>query len=451
MNFKSFLFPVFVAMTCAAPAQVSPQVAAALQNEIINLQASSQVQGISAAAYIPGMGTWKGVVGDSYAGMPIDTNMLFSIGSITKTFLATEIFKLIEAGQLSLDDSLVNLLPPHNNIDPNITVRQLLGHKSGIGDFTNSTWSAAMNNDLNAMWYMPAVVDSFCGAPIFAPGTGWSYCNANYELLGMIIEAKTGDSLHHVLRNNFLQPNNLNETFMEVFEPYSQTIPHNWSSSNFNPPTAIDQSATPHTALWSSAEAAGGYFSSAADLTHWGYNLYSGNIISQASLNDMLTFTNVNSSYYNGYGLGAMRFPGNSHIYWGHAGNYFGYSACMLYYPQDSLSVAVLINTDWIAANIAKPLMNTLINTLATSIHEAISDPSITIAQDMSTQQIFVRSEDATEKTLIKIYDSAGRIVREETGSGAETVLSSAGLSKGLYIVYVSAGDKNRRQKILIP
>lgn len=440
----------FGAANLVAQTGIDPALAAALQNSINSLKNTYQVKGIYAAAYVPGKGTWKGVTGVSYGSVPIDTAMLMSIGSITKTFVASEIFKLVESGQLSLDDSLHALLPPIPNVNPDVRVRDLLGHRSGLADYLNGSWETSMFANPYKMWYQPEPLDSFLTAPTGTPGGTWNYVNANYALLGMIVEARKGTLLHNALRSEFLTPLALNNTHMEAFEGYTNPIPHNWSTPNLNPSLAADSSHTPHAALWSSVEAAGGYFSDPADLVKWGYNLYSGNVISQSSLSQMLTFVNVSGGYFNGYGLGAMRFTGNSRTYWGHAGNYYGYAASMLYYPQDSLCVAVLINQDCIAANIAKPLMNTLINSLTTGIEEA-AGAQVSMFPNPADKSVTISFKGKpAAKRHVQLSDTSGKTVYDENTAESSCIINTAGLSEGLYILEISNDKEQATSKLVV-
>src|SRR5690348_12195410 len=102
----SWLFIFQTTTPVHSTAAVDPALDSALQHCIDSILAHYQMKGLTAAAYIPGQGMWQGVSGVSYATVPIDTDMVFSMGSITKTFIAAEILKLVEAGQLSLDDTL---------------------------------------------------------------------------------------------------------------------------------------------------------------------------------------------------------------------------------------------------------------------------------------------------------------------------------------------------------
>ena len=439
---------LFSATQVFSQSGINPVTAAALQNSINTIRANLQVKGISAAAYIPGQGIWKGVTGVSHDTVLIDTTMLFSIGSITKTFVAAEIFKLIESGSLSLNDSLHSLLLPLPNVDPNITVKQLLGHKSGLADYLNANWENGMFSDLDQVWYQPDPITSFLPAPLAAPGGTWRYINTNYALLGMIVEAKTGDSLHHVLRNNFLTPLGMNNTYMEVFENYPNPIPHNWAGPIANPSAASDESATPHAALWSSVSAAGGIFSDPTDIAKWGYNLYSGNVINPSSLTQMLTFTNVSGGYFNGYGLGSMRFPGNGRTYWGHAGNYFGYAACMLYYPQDSICVALLINQDCYAANGAKPFIHAAITNAALGLESALSQGKILVYPNPSDEQFSISIEEGQYK--LELMDALGKIVYSDEFSGSAYDLNTINFEEGIYYLRLGSDKGNFAERLVI-
>ncbi len=437
-------------LTTQAQTGIDTALANTLQHSIDSMCTAYNVKGISAAAFIPGKGVWKGVTGVTYGSVPIDTTMILSIGSITKTFIAAEIFNLIDAGMLSLSDTLGDLLPPMTNVNPAITVEQLLSHTSGMGDFTNPTWQAAMIADLTAFWYFPDALVAFVDPPAGVPGSPFKYCNANYSLLGMIIEAKMSDSLHRVLRTDLLTPNGLSNTYMEIIEPYPNPIPHNWTTPTLDPALASDAFATPHEALWSSAEAAGGYFSDPADLATWAYNLYSGNILSAASLSEMLSFTPVSGSFFNGYGRGAMRFNSGGRTYYGHGGNYFGYSASMLYYPTDSISVAVLINQDCIAYYEARILMNTLINKLTTKIREPALKNLLIIGPNPADGELTIRISGNRELLQISITDITGKEMINKSITTTNTTINTQDLGAGTYFVIVTNGDASVSKQIVI-
>lgn len=112
--------------------------------------------------------------------------MLFSIGSITKNFVAALTLQMAEQGTLSLEDKLSAWLPAYPYIDSTIIIRQLLNHTSGIYRFweNDSLWNA-LKKDRNRIW-TPEEVLGYIKEPHFAAGKSWRYSNTNYLLMGII-------------------------------------------------------------------------------------------------------------------------------------------------------------------------------------------------------------------------------------------------------------------------
>ncbi|UCG58774.1 MAG: beta-lactamase family protein, partial [Phycisphaerales bacterium] len=90
-----------------------------------------EARGVSAAVIFPDGKVWTGTSGISHGTVPIEPDMLFAIGSITKTFVAALTLQLVEEGILSLDDPLSKWLPAYPHVDSTATLRQLLNHTSG--------------------------------------------------------------------------------------------------------------------------------------------------------------------------------------------------------------------------------------------------------------------------------------------------------------------------------
>ena len=114
-----------------------PILANELQNKIDSIRTVNNLKGISACVIYPGVGTWKGVTGISHTGFPITSDMEFGIGSNTKLFTGVLLLKLAENNIINLDDSIHQYVPNFNNVNPNITIRQLLNHTSGLADVNN--------------------------------------------------------------------------------------------------------------------------------------------------------------------------------------------------------------------------------------------------------------------------------------------------------------------------
>ena len=209
---------VFMLTTRQAKSQpFNPQLASMLQDSLnYYVSAITNIKGMSASVYLPGQGTWQGTAGVSYSGNPITPNMGFGIASNTKLFVATAMLILSENNIINLNDSLHEWLPSYPNINPNITIRQLLNHTSGVQDpIFLSPWKDTINNNSTRV-FTPAEVLGWVGAPLFAPGTSWGYSNVNYILAGMVAQSASGFHISEIIRDSILTPLNLNSTFYDV-------------------------------------------------------------------------------------------------------------------------------------------------------------------------------------------------------------------------------------------
>ena len=130
-------------------------------------------------------GIERDAFGEAEPGRPADPHDRFHIQSTTKTFVSTVVLQLVGERRLSLQDTVGDLLPGVLRAVRPITVRQLLNHSSGL------------------------VGDSI-GPP--APGTRFYYSNANYVLLGQIVEEVTGRPLERVVLDRIFRPLDLEDT-----------------------------------------------------------------------------------------------------------------------------------------------------------------------------------------------------------------------------------------------
>ena len=143
---------------------------------------------------------------------PVDADTLFQIGSISKTFTATTIIRLVEAGKLSLDAPLRTFLPELRLADEavaeRVTLRHVLSHTGGWpGDFFPDTGSGD-----DALAKAVALVAEL---PQITPlGSVWSYNNAGFYLAGRAIEHATGQSYEAALQKLVLDPLGLTDCFL---------------------------------------------------------------------------------------------------------------------------------------------------------------------------------------------------------------------------------------------
>jgi CubicO group peptidase (beta-lactamase class C family) len=136
--------------------------------------------------------------------VPVTTDTLFQIGSITKVFTATMIMQLVDEGLLSLDEPIITYLPDFRLADAatlrSVTARHLLTHTSGIdGDYFVD--SGRGDDAIARFVTMIALLPS-----LFPLGAKMSYCNAGFAVLGRIIEVLTRETYDHALRQRIFEP-----------------------------------------------------------------------------------------------------------------------------------------------------------------------------------------------------------------------------------------------------
>jgi D-alanyl-D-alanine carboxypeptidase len=260
------------------------------------------------------------------------------IGSVTKAFVTTLLLRLAQEGRLSLDDPIANYVAgvPAGEA---ITLRQLANMTSGLADdFANPDFSIEYLT--GETFTPPRLVELGLALPtLFAPGTGWSYSNTNTVLLGMVIEAVTGQPLAAALKRRVFAPLGLRGTSLPSFrtlaKPYAsgytyQTLNGRLGDATFNTPTAT----------W----AAGGIVSTVPDLLRAARMFGTGKpLLSAASQRQREGWVRFPpNSQLQRYGIGVFDFNG-----WiGHNGGIPGYTAIAWYLPERHLSLVVSVNSD---------------------------------------------------------------------------------------------------------
>jgi CubicO group peptidase (beta-lactamase class C family) len=133
---------------------------------------------------------------------PLRDDCMFRIASISKSFTATSILQLVEARKLSLNDDvsdLVGFTVRHPQFPATvITLRMLLSHRSGLNDSQGYFSLDAINPAKNPNW-----AKCYSG---YEPGTGYQYCNLNYNLAGVILERVSGERFDQYVKHHVLDP-----------------------------------------------------------------------------------------------------------------------------------------------------------------------------------------------------------------------------------------------------
>lgn len=408
----------------------------ALQNTLDSFQTTYNLKGISASVYIPIQGHWQGVTGVSHTGVPITPETCFGIASNTKLFTGVLVLKLAENGLLSLDDSLHQYLPNFNNIDSNITIRQLLNHTSGLSDVNIPGYADSMLKDPNRI-FTPTEIISWVGPPLSAPGEQWYYCNTNYLLAGLIAESVGQTNFSQLLRNNILNPLQLDSTYLAVYESLPLFIAHPWQGG-------LDFSATPRTSINSAAWSAGAMYSNSSELVQWYKSLMNGEIINQNSLAEMTTFVGSGS-----YGIGISKVTINGRIIWQHGGTIWGgYNSFMMYDVESGSVICVLINQlPAQAFQVAIKLLDAIAPyTIANvDVNDALS---LEIFPNPAHDNLQVDIKKSGHISY-KITSNSGIKLLEGTLTQVENVVSLSDLHNGVYFITLKDNDRQATYKLI--
>jgi D-alanyl-D-alanine carboxypeptidase len=296
-----------------------------------------QLPGISAAVLIHGGGFWAGQAGDRRVSTnaPVDARTVFAIASITKTFTAAAVMKLVADGQISLDDRLSEWVPSVPNAK-RITVRQLLNHTSGIyNHFENAAYNQRVWGDKKHVWtfdeILGLIAKSYCD-----PGACYHYSNTNFVILGRIVELVTGHSLADEISAE-TGPLGLVDTLLQ---PDDATPADHANGYTGGQDWTRNSKVIPTMSSATVAGASGAMVSTASDLAHWADALYTGGVVPQPELDQMLRV----KACHDNYGLGTRQLIVNGRAAYGHLGSLRGYTDAMLYFPREGATIVVLSN-----------------------------------------------------------------------------------------------------------
>ncbi|GJM33832.1 MAG: hypothetical protein DHS20C18_28330 [Saprospiraceae bacterium] len=325
------------------PQELADSLSAALNLKRIQLG----VKGLSAALRLPDGSIWADASGVSEENpeVPMTADHRLCMGSVSKTLIAATVLDLYEEGLFSLDDNLSHFGLIYNNVDSNVTIRQLLQHRSGIYNYTgHPLFNPTLQSNPNIHFSLEQIVTQFVANPVFAPGASFSYSNTNYQLLALVIESVTDSAFYEVVRARIIDPLQLEQTFLPAEEGWQSPVGHIWLDTNGD--QIVDdfhQVFTTWTALLSAVAAPGGYFTTPSDLVEWIYQMHAGNLLEQTTIDEMHQTVTTNLPGGSRYGLGITRRSFLNNIAWGHGGD-ISYASQAFYFPEKGISIAVQDN-----------------------------------------------------------------------------------------------------------
>ena len=290
-------------------------------------------------------------VGYSAPSEKMTEDKVFNIGSLTKTFTAVLILQEEEKGNLKLSDSLKTFFPQefcqNKNVDLNITIEQLLRHRSGLGELIiDSLGNNAFGNPY--FEYNYAFLFNKIPKPVSKPDTEYKYCNTNYILLGYILEILNDKPYSEILKERIFEPCSMKNSYAY----YSKTI-KNIAHPIYNNEDLSDIGFFQFYKNFSFS--AGGISSNSDDLYKFFTALYEYKLISKKSFSKMSNFGKEK------YGLGLERYTINNKTYFGHPGDNISFATRNYYNPQTK-DLLILMSNQYKDRYIGKVVKDILIN-----------------------------------------------------------------------------------------
>lgn len=346
--------------------------------------------------------------GDMELNVPVNADMIFRIGSITKQFTAVAIMQLASQGKLSLQDDIKKYIPDYA-VKEKITIEHLLHHTSGIKSYTNvdSFWGK-MRTDL-----VPREIIRLTEKDTleFKPGTKWNYNNTGYVMLGYIIEKVTGKTYEEYVQQNLFTPAGMTNSYYGNESRVIKNRARGYKKDGKNYANSDYISMTlPY--------AAGSLLSTVEDLWKWNKALYSYKLIKKEWVDKAITpykLPDGKSTNY-GYGLAIGTVQGSKSIE--HGGGIPGFLTNAVYLPAEDVFVAAFSNcdcrgTDGVVTKLAASAIGKPFNFTSIALNEATAKQYEGVYTNESGEERIIRWEDGNlisqraggPKNVLKQYE----------------------------------------------
>jgi len=299
-------------------------------------------------------GTWVGSIGkaDIEKNIPFIVGQVSKVASITKLFMGTLVFKLIEdsantgLGYNALDTKINTWLPssvtdkvPNGN---KITLGDCLKHETGVPDvIEQDAFYLAVLNDPNKIWKPEELLEFIYNKPpVFSPRDTAIYSNTNTVLVIMVIEAATHRKHSDLLKQYILNPLHLTHTYYQPHDVLPNTVAQGYFDL-YNNNTIVNVSNL----VTGSGNGYGGIYSNVFDLFTFESALFiHQTLLSPKSFAIMQTYGKKDDTNYYGYGLQKSYIQPNGDYGIGHKGRDLGYSANLFYFPHNGVTHIFFVN-----------------------------------------------------------------------------------------------------------
>jgi CubicO group peptidase (beta-lactamase class C family) len=383
-------------------------------------------------------------LGSLELGVPLSSQSIFYMGSVSKQFTATAVVLAAEQGFLSLDDNVRKYIPELPDYGHAITLRQMLHHTSGFRDFETLMFLSGRElSDLHSKGEMLDLITRQKGLNNI-PGDEWIYSNTNYFLLAEVVKRATKKSLAEFASENIFQPLLMAHT--RFYDDHTVVVPGRVAAydagtdGNF----LVDWSTNFDTV------GPGGLMSSVDDMLLWDKNFYENKLGKGTLLKEMQTRGALNNGNETEYGLGLELSTYRGLPTVGHGGALFGFHTEILRFPEQRFTVVCLCNLSSadpgalsrvVADVYLKKSLHSEVGAVQSLGDHGLPDPGLFAGEYVDPHKHFVYSFTATGGNLMAWGGNLRRVGPnqfKDLGTGTITFESSEG---GMKATLVTDGE----------
>jgi CubicO group peptidase (beta-lactamase class C family) len=363
--------------------------------------------------------------------VPLTSNSVFRIGSISKQFTAMCIALLAQRKKLSLDDSISKFIPEMPDYAHDVRIRHMIHHVSGIRSYTGLFALSLFSLDVR-------VADNITQRDTiemiarqkqlnFKPGDRFEYSNSNYFLLGLIVERLSGKTLREFAEENIFKTLGMKNT--HYHDDSKMVVPNRAYGYEPKAKDGFD-------ICMSNCEVVGDgcVFTTVNDLMLWENNFYNNRLGGGKKLIRTVekagTFNNGEENPY-AFGLERAAYKGLPLIH--HGGAWAGFIAYLGRYPEQRISIIILANM------ISVPVFKLSNQVADIFLNQYFSDDfKKELSKKQSPKQ--VKIPEATLDALVGLYFGGSGMLMEVTRDGSNLTLERSGM-KMTKTVYAPVSD----------
>ncbi len=268
--------------------------------------------------------------------VPMQTESIYEIGSMTKQFTAISILMLLERGKLNLKDQITKFIPDYPTHGKIITIHHLLTHTSGIKNYTQmKAIRGIAKDDLTPI----ELINFFKNEAMdFEPGEQFKYNNSGYVILGHIIELLSGQSYASFVEENIFKKLNMTSSSYATHTSIVKNKVSGYHKRNNYIKNMHISYSLPY--------AAGSLLSNVDDMLKWQEAIKNNLLISKKTTAKAFTNYTLNNGKYINYGYGWHIKTLNNIRNFEHGGSIFGFKSMAVYLPDLDIYVVGLSNCD---------------------------------------------------------------------------------------------------------